>query len=126
MQELVITAFVNMGQNNGNTAYVGTLLSRASKEKGFRFEALKAYCAEFGKLSITEDKENPGTFKIKQESRFDAADLAKAKALTWFDWAPNEKPLVAPKIPESVAVTLGRGLATGELTIEDIKALPIV
>lgn len=123
--DLAIEAIVHFGQHGDVSMLEKFTAAAFGCQAHFRYQAFKQWLTDHIPVKVIEPTEKAPALSIqvdRNKPKFDAAMLAKCKATPFFEYIPADKPLTAPKIPENLAVTLARGLATGELTEKDISA----
>lgn len=122
--ELAIEALVHYGQHNDSTLVERFTAVAFGHQQYFRYQAFKAWLEAFTDLKVKEPGPNQERLEVRRDKNgkgFTAANLEKCKATPFYDYMPADKPLTAPKIPESLEVTLARGLLTGEITEQQIQ-----
>jgi len=109
----------------GNTNWVATMIEAYNPLGGsFRIQALKSWFEVFAGVAIVINDKGEVTVKKakKWKGKRDADQLSTCKANPYYEWAEPEKPLKAPVIPASVEIILAKGLATGTISMEEIRA----
>lgn len=123
--ELAIEALVHYGQHKNDVSLIERFTAVAfGHQQYFRYQAFKAWLEAFTDLKVKEPGKDQERLEVRRDKNgkgFTSADLDKCKATPFYDYMPADKPLATPKIPESVAVTLARGLLTGEITEQQIQ-----
>lgn len=121
--DLAIEAAVHFGQH-GDTSMLERFTAMAfGHQSHFRYQAFKAWLEHFLPVKVGEPGKDKDTLTVtvdKKREKFTAEQLAAAKATPFYDYMPEDKPLSAPKIGESLEITLARGLNTGTITEQDI------
>jgi hypothetical protein len=123
---LIIESLVHYGQHNGDSSMVERFAVHAfANQQHFRYQAFKAWLEEFTPIRISEPGKEKEMLTCKTDKgapRFTAGDLQKCKDTPFYQYMPADKPLAAPKIGESLEITMARGLLTGTISEEDVIA----
>ncbi len=122
--ELAIEALVHYGQHKDVSLIERFTAVAFGHQKHFRYQAFRTWLEAFTDLKVKEPGKDQERLEVRRDENgkgFTSADLDKCKATPFYDYMPADKPLATPKIPENMAVTLARGLLTGEITEQEIQ-----
>lgn len=124
VHDCLVEGLAHFNTHSHDTSYVEVVVNRARQAEadGFRFQAVAYWITDYAKLAIRENEDGSLTVRKSGKVDYDRGWFDNAKENPWFKVAAAEKPLTAPKLPESVVIQLAKGLAVGTISVDDINA----